>query len=182
MTTNPSISPNIAQSFQFALYHRALHPELFDLRGRRVVRHEGYELECWVFPGGHALRFEHGPACYSEVVGPADAALPQSNVVNAFPCLGEHDLDQHFPRDKVGYITTIQSEQLTENLFLATFEEMRDFARDVNALVYRWDSEAGPCMSMIDVQRQSREVHAQAYHLLAPGGVVLKTQTIFEQR
>lgn len=182
MTVNPSLSQNIVQAFQFALYHRALHPELFDLRGRRVVRHEGYELECWVFPGGHALRFECGPACFSEVVGPSEAPLPQANVINAFPCVGEHELDQHFPREKVGYITTIQSEQLGENLYLATFEEMRDYAREVGALVHRWDTEYGPCMSIVDIQRQSREVHAQSYHLLAQGGTVLRTQTIFEQR
>lgn len=33
---------------------------------------------------------------------------------------------------------------------------------------------------MIDTQRYNREIHAQAYHLIAQGGVVIRTQTIFE--
>ncbi len=36
---------NSLQSYQVILYHRALHPELFQLRGRKVVRHGDYELE-----------------------------------------------------------------------------------------------------------------------------------------
>lgn len=182
MAVNPTLSQNITQTFHFALYHRALHPELFELRGRRVVRHETYELESWVFPGGHALRFGSGNACYSEVVSPNELALPETAPLSAFPCIGEHDVDQHFPRDQVGYITTIQSEQLGENLYLATFDEMRDYAREADAMMHRWDDEAGPNMSIVDIQRFSREVHAQGYHLLARGGTVLRTQTIFEQR
>lgn len=182
MAVNPTLSQNIEQTFNFALYNRPLHPELFELRARRVVRHEVYELECWVFPGGHALRFGAGAACYSEVVSQAGVALPEANVVSTFPCVGEHDVDQHFPRDEVGYLTTIQAEQLGENLYLATFEEMRDYANDAEALSHRWDDELGPNMSIVDVQRLNKEVHAQCYHLLADSGTVLRTQTIFEQR
>ncbi|USN98538.1 MAG: DUF2617 family protein [Phycisphaeraceae bacterium] len=182
MAVNPTLAQNIGQTFNFALYHRPLHPELFELRGRRVVRHESYELEYWVLEGGHALRFGSGSACYSEVVSPTGVALPEGNVVSAFPCTGEHDIDQHFPRDKVGYITTIQSETLGENLYLATHAEMLDYAREAEALVHRWDTEMGPSMSIVDVQRFNKEVHAQSYHLLAESGTVLRTQTIFEQR
>lgn len=179
---NPILTPNVDQAFAFGLFNRALHPELFDLRARRVVRHEGYELECWVLSGGHALRFGSGSACYSEVVCSGEGLLPESNRVTSFSCAGEHDVDEHFAKDKVAYITTIQTEQLGENLYLATFEEMHDYAREAEAMVHRWDDMSGPNMSIVDIQRFNKEVHAQAYHLLASTGIVLRTQTIFEQR
>ena len=34
---------------------------------------------------------------------------------------------------------------------------------------------------MLDMQRYHREVHVQSYHLVAQGGIVVRTQTIFEQ-
>jgi hypothetical protein len=33
---------------------------------------------------------------------------------------------------------------------------------------------------VLDVQRSPTDAHVQAYHLVATGGVVLRTQTIFE--
>jgi len=183
---NPTLTQNgihhhVDQAFAFGLYNRALHPEFFDLRARRVVQHEGYELECWVLAGGHALRFGSGSACYSEVICPGDVTLPEGSRVTSFQCVGEHDLDEHFTRDQVAYITTIQTEQLGENLYLATLDEMRDYAREADAAMHRWDNEAGPNMSIGDVQRFNKEVHAQSYHLLASTGTVLRTQTIFEK-
>ncbi len=182
MAVNPSALQNIGQTFNFVLYERPLHPELFELRGRRVIRHDGYELECWVFAGGHALRFEMGGACYIEVISPSELTLPEANMVDGFPCMSEHETDQHFPKDKIGYINTIQSEQLGENLFRSTYDEMLDYAREADAMVHRWECNDGPCMSIVDVQRYNNEVHAQCYHLLADSGTVLRTQTIFERR
>ena len=56
------------QSYQVVLYNRALHPELFDLRDRKVTTHGRYELESWLMPGNHVLRFGLGDLCLSELV------------------------------------------------------------------------------------------------------------------
>ncbi len=179
--TKPSSQPNNLQTYQVVLYDRALHPELFSLRQRRVVTHGAYELETWLIPGGHILRFEHGGKCLSELVTDQTGSLPQSGIVTAFLCAGERDFDKLFERERINYMTTVQTEQLSENLYLATLDEMRDYADEVEALRHEWADEAGPNLSMLDVQRFSREIHIQSYHLLASGGVVLRTQTIFEQ-
>lgn len=179
---NPTIPAQIDHAFGFGLYNRAVHPEFFDLRSRRVQRHDGYELESWLVGGGHALRFSTGSCCYSEVICSNKTALPEANCVNSFVCGGEHDLDEKFDADGVGYIATIQSESLGDNLYRATFEEMLDYAVEAEAQVHRWDDDGGPSMSIVDVQRFHKQVHAQCYHLFARGGVVLRTQTIFEQK
>lgn len=166
------------QTLQLLLYGRALHPELFELKARKVVRHGAYELEAWVLEGAHVVRFGFGKACYTELVTDREVGLPDGPI-EAFLCAGERDFDKRFTADGVNYMTSVQTEQLTENLYLATYDELNDFAREVEAVVHRWD-DGGPCLSMLDIQRYDQEVHVQAYHMSARGGVVLRTQSLFE--
>ncbi|MEM1186382.1 MAG: DUF2617 family protein [Planctomycetota bacterium] len=179
---NQATKQNSLQTYQVVVYDRALHPELFELRKRRSIEHGGYELESWIMPGGHALRFEHDGACITELVTDQENKLPDTGVVAAFLCAGERDFDTSFDRVKMGYMTTVQTEQLSENLFIATFEEMLDYAGEVDALTHQWDEESGSGLSVLDVQRFSKEMHVQSYHLIPAGGIVLRTQTIFEHK
>jgi hypothetical protein len=178
MTT--PLRPSSLQSYQTILYNRALHPEFFPLKGRRVIKRSRYELELWVMAGSHLLRFEHGTMVASELVTDQEGNLPDQGVVTAFLCAGERDVEHRFDKARVSYMTTVQTESLSENLYLATFKEMEVTARETGALVYRWQDEAGKCLSMLDMQQYNREVHVQAYHLMAQGGLVLRTQTLFE--
>lgn len=179
---NPVANPTVLQTYQVVLYNRALHPELFQLKGRKVLRHPGYEVEAWITPGGHVVRFEHNGACFSELAGEDQASTPGAGIVTAFLCAGERDYDHLFEPQKVNYMTTVQTEQLSENLYAGTYEEMDDFGREMDAMVHAWTDESGRNLSVLDVQRMSREVHIQAYHLIARGGVVIRTQSIFECR
>jgi hypothetical protein len=170
------------QSYQMLLYGRALHPELFPLRKRKVVRHGNYELEVWAMDGAHLLRFEMGSLCTCELLTAQEGRLPETGVLSAFLAAGERDFEHRFPKEKVTYMTTIQTETLSENLYIATYDEILDYARPSDALIHKWHSEAGKSLSVIDVQRMNREVHVQCYHLVAIGGVVIRTQTIFEHQ
>lgn len=167
-------------TYQTILYDRALHPELFPLKGRRVVRHGAYEFEAWTMPGAHLLRFEHGPICTSELVTDREDNLPDTGVISALLCAGEHEFEHEFGSRGVRFMTSVQTESLSESLFQATFEELEAHALESDALVHHWADSTGACLSLVDVQRYNREVHAQCYHLQANGGIVLRTQTIFE--
>ncbi len=176
-TTRKSLN---AQLFRLMLYNRALHPELFDLQARRSFRQDFYEVESWLFPGGHVVRFGAGLKTVTEVVIEAGDHLPENGLVYAMPCFGEKDHEQDV-EEKVNYVTTIQTEALTENLYNATYREMKDFADETGALMYEWvDDDKTPCMAMLDTQRYKREYHLQSYHLMGASGVVLRTQSIFE--
>lgn len=171
---------NVMQGYQVVLYSKPLHPDLFQLKGRKVVRDGDYELEAWVLAGQHALRFEHRTLCVSELVTDTDRGVPQQGIVSAFLCNGERDFEHEFAKDRVNYMTTVQTESLSESLYAATYTEMLDFARQNQALTHRWRDEVGNCLSIIDIQRMNREAHVQAYHMVAAAGLVLRTQTIFE--
>lgn len=176
----PAKAPSIP-SYHLVLYKRALHPELFPMRARRTVNHATYELEAWLMPGSHLLRFQHGELCCCELISDRDDNLPTTGAVATFPCAGERDFEHAFTAPRAAYLTTIQTETLNDSLYTSTYREMIDFAHETDALVHRWaNSEGAPCLSLIDIQRYPREVHAQAYHLIAGGGLVLRTQSIFE--
>ncbi len=171
------------QIFRLMLYRRALHPELFDLQQRRVLRHGDYEVEAWVVPSGHAVRFTVGGRCLTETVLEHADHLPELGLVHALPCLGEKDYEM--PREpgkpSIGYVTTIQTESLTENLYTTTMQEIRDFADTASSLIHTWKDEDGAVsMSMLDMQKYKREFHIQSYHLTGNNGLVLRTQSIFE--
>lgn len=172
--------PSGVQSYQTVLYNKALHPELFSLKGRRVVAHGDYELEAWIMAGCHLLRFERTGLCLSELVTDQEDGLPDSGVVSTFQCAGERDFEHDFKKDGVNYMTTVQTETLSENVYLSTLREMRALVTESGCLAHAWNDAAGPCLSLIDTQRFKREVHAQCYHLVASGGFVLRTQSIFE--
>lgn len=167
---------------QMYLYRRALHPELFALKQRRSLAQPGYELETWLMQGGHMLRFQVRGFCATELLAGQDTVLPTTGAVATFPCLGEKDYEHPFPESKVNYVTGMQTETLSENLFAATYQELLGMAQETDALLHTWTEPDGPGLSMVEIQRYPREVHAHAYHLSPATGLVLRTQTIFEQR
>jgi hypothetical protein len=186
--TTPVKIPNL-QAHQVLLYDRALHPELFPLRKRRVVRHDGgpagegsgYELEAWVMDGAHLLRFEHGPLCASELLWEDESRFPASGILNAHLCIAEREYEHRFARASATYMNTVQNENLSESLYRATYHELLDHGRENEALIQEWADEAGPCLSMVETQRYHREVHAHCFHMVAAqNGLVLRTQTLFE--
>jgi hypothetical protein len=178
---NAMTKANLLQAYQVIVYSRALHPEHFPLRGRRVHRRGAYELEAWVMPGQHVLRFTYGAACVCELVTDAEKS-PVSGMVSAFLAAGERDFEHKFEREKFTYMTTVQTENLAENLYAATYDEILELAREKRALHHAWEDEQGKCLSVIDVIEMNKEVHAECYHLVASGGVVVRTQTLFEHR
>lgn len=169
-----------AQLFRLMVYRRALHPELFDLQGRRCYKHGEYEVESWIAPAGHVMRFQVDGQSLTEAVIESGDHLPEHGLVHALPCLGEKDFELE-PENRIGYVTTIQTESLTENLYTATLREMRDFAAEASGLIHEWkDADGSPNLSMLDVQKYKKEFHIQSYHLLGATGLVLRTQSIFE--
>lgn len=168
-----------AQPYQILLYSRALHPELFQLKSRRVHKRGEYELEAWLMNGMHVLRFSHNGSCACELLTD-QARSPVSGIVAAFPCMGEREFEHTFEHEGVTFMSTIQTETLNETIYDSTYAEFCALAKENNALIAKWDDEGGKNLSVIDVQEYAEEVHVQCYHMLAGGRHVLRTQTIFE--
>ena len=162
------------------LYRKAVHPEFFGIEGRRCLEQSGAEVEGWVFKGGHCARYQLGPVCLVEVVTDNPAMLPDKALSMQLPCAGERD-HQDQVSDALNYLTTIQTETLSDHLYLGTYREMLERGRNNESLMSMWKDDNGrPNLSVLDLERYKNELHVQAYHLRSDCGLVLRTQSMIE--
>jgi hypothetical protein len=75
----------------------------------------------------------------------------------------------------------MQTETLSDHLYLGTYKEMMQHARENNSLFAAWTDAAGkPNLSLIDVQHFRNEAHVQGFHLRSDCGLVLRTQSMIQ--
>ena len=177
--TLASSKTNLLQNYTMLVYRKALHPEFFGIQGRSRIEHEEFEFEAWIFDGGQAVRFQHENTCVCEVVTDQFDSLPERGLVANMACAGERDYEETFG-DTVEYMTAMQTENLSDHLYLSTYREMCEHARNSNSLmVLSSEDTPRPSMSLIDVQRYRNEVHVQGFHLKGDTNLVLRTQSMF---
>jgi hypothetical protein len=167
------------QSYQAILYNRALHPSLFDLRSRRVRARGPASLEAWVLPGQHVLRFTVGQFCATELLTDREDDLPESGAVTAFLCAGEREFEHVFTESRVTYMASVHTETISETIYAATYRDMLEHAAANESQIVEWTTPEGRNMSVVDLEAFGNEIHAEAYHLLARGGFVLRIQSMF---
>ncbi len=179
MSSQPKVTS--LQSYNMWLYRGALHPEFFRIEGRQRIEHGEYEFEAWIFRGGHALRFEHADLCVTEVISEDTESLPERSQVTTLPCAGERDHESTFG-DNMVYVTSMQTELLSDHLYLGTYNEMLEHGRRCDGLMSVWTvhGHGNPNLSLLDIQRFAEQVHVQGYHLRSDCGLVLRTQSIFK--
>jgi hypothetical protein len=181
MNDNMTISSRTSslQAYTLLAYRGPLHPEFFRIEDRRRLAYGLYEFESWLFRGGHVLRFEFENVCVTEVVAEQFDHLPQRGLAVALPCAGEKDHEAMLS-DRINFITAMQTETLSDHLYLATYNEMIEHGRENDCPMVAWDDAGKPNLSLLDSQRYTDEIHLQSYHLRSDCGLVLRTQTIFQ--
>ena len=169
------------QAYRLMLYSRPLHPEFFDIRKQRASQNAQYELDTWLSRGAHVIAFGREDDCIVEVLTPRPSAMPGRGRLEEFPCAGERDFESRYG-SRVNYITSVQTEIVSENLYLATLREMHEHAIENGSLMHRWREEDCriDCLSVLDIQCYPCEVHAQSWHLDAGCGLILRSQAVFE--
>jgi len=168
------------QTYSMLVYRKAVHPEFFGIAGRKHLEHNGSEFEGWIFRGGHAARLQIGQHCVCEVVIDQASHLPDRGLVTTLPCAGERDYEERFG-NQILFMTTMQTETLSEHLYLGTYKEMVAHSRESDSISTAWTDEQGrPNLSLLDVQRYRDEIHIQGYHLRSDCGLVLRTQSMFQ--
>ena len=129
------------QPYGMLLYRGPVHPEFFKIAGRKQSSHADFDFEAWIFPGGHVLRFEHATTTLCEVVTDKATELPERGLVTTLPCNGERDFEEIFG-DRITFVTSIQTETLSEHLYLGTYQEMLEHGKDPAHLVTTWKETA----------------------------------------
>ena len=177
-----SIAPRTSslQAYHMLLYRNGVHPEFFNIEGRKRIDNMDYEFELWHFNGGHVCMFDFEGVCLVEVVTPQLDHLPDRGLVATMPCAGEKDHESTFG-ERITYMTSIQTETLSDHLYLGTYNELLEHGRSNECLTSHWqDVDGQPNLSLLELQRYSDQVHVQGYHLRSDCSMVLRTQSIFQ--
>jgi hypothetical protein len=174
-----SRSTTSLQAYHTLLYRVPLHPEFFRIEAREKSSHSNYAFESWLFKGGHAFRFELDDLNVTEIVTPEPGIIPERGLVTSLPCAGEKDHESEIA-DRVTYVTSIQTETLSDHLYQGTYREMLDHGRMSEGLLHVWEEDGPPNLSLVEHQRYADEVHIQGYHLRSDCLMVLRTQSIFQ--
>jgi hypothetical protein len=83
--------------------------------------------------------------------------------------------------DRLVFMTSIQTETLSDHLYKSTYQELLEHGRMCEGLMTMWKDDNGRHnLSMIDLQRYSDQMHVQAYHCRSDCSLVLRTQSIFQ--
>lgn len=168
------------QAYNMHLFKQAIHPEFFSIGGRRRIQHGDYEFESWIFRGGHVFRFEFDGVCMTEVVSEQHEKLPGRGLITVLPCAGEKDHEEQIG-DHIIFMTSMQTETLSDHLYVSTYNELVEHGRMCEGLLTIWNDELGRHnLSLVDMQRFADQVHVQAYHCRSDCSLVLRTQSIFQ--
>ncbi len=164
------------------LYHRALHPELFNILGSEQVTRRAYEADVWLVEGGHVISLSAGKNTLTEVIlMNHDGSLNDRNLIQSIPCRGEkyHEMTH---AGNIKYMISTQEEQLTPTLYDATRHEIVTYAakRELMTSEVPATADGGGFLGVLDIERRSHELLVQSFHLFDDTQMVIKTQSIIE--
>ena len=163
------------------LYQRTLHPELFKILGTEQVSRRAYDADIWLVEGGHVITLTAGKNTLSEVIVTNHEPLTDRGLLQSIPCRGEryHEMTAG---ENIKYMISTQEEQLTQTLYEATKQEIREYAlkRELMMADTPATAERGGALGVLDIERRSHELLVQSFHLFDEAQLVVKTQGIFE--
>lgn len=164
------------------LYQRTLHPELFKIHATEQVSRRTYDADLWIVEGGHVITFTAAKNTLTEVIINSPTSLTDRGLIQSIPCRGERYHEMTAPGN-VKYMISTQEEQLTQTLYDASREEIRQYALKREYLmvdVPGTPDGQGGFLSVLDIDRRSHELVVHAFHLFDDSLMVIKTQGIFE--
>lgn len=164
------------------LYQRTLHPELFKILGNEQVSRRAYDADIWLVEGGHVITFAAGKHTLTEVVLMAPGEMTDRGLIQTVPCRGEKYHEMTAPGGNIRYMISTQEEQLTQTLYDATRQEIKEYAlkRELMMSEVAATPERGGFMGVLDIERRSHELLVQSFHLFDENQLVIKTQAILE--
>jgi hypothetical protein len=177
---SPFVRPKVSE-LVFRLYDRPLHPELFDSLAVRRVERDGYRLTARITRSGHALTWERGLLCLTEVTATADQELPGAGQRLSHRFGGERQARCEVAPG-VRYQVSSQVETLLPEQFLHIQEELRaDGERKGLVFHFRPHDRLGLApLGVMIVEALPACLSASAFHTFPDEFAVVKTQSLIE--
>jgi len=165
---------------RMSVYLRALHPEFFEIRARRVIAHSALDSEVWLLDGGHVITFVDGPNAISEVLAPRDLELPKRGLARTVDLGGEreHRLDARGP---VVYQMAYQVDAESPETYVREAEALLASARQGHLFAEGTPHGAGRAFSYVVPEPRGAGLLVHTWHGFPAESTILKTQTLIER-
>jgi len=165
----------------FSLFQRALHPELFNIYGRRHLKTEQYEVLVWATGCSHVVSVFSGDVCLTELISPNSEMLPKRGLIERFQFRGQRTHKCTLSRG-LSYMTDFQVEKMSANLYRQSHLDLQRFARNRGMFITFPEYACGGLepFSYIDFEARRYELHIHAFHAFPDQVTIIKTQSLFD--
>jgi hypothetical protein len=173
---------NIAvEELTFSLFQRPLHPELFQVYARRLLKTLKYEAEIWITGCTHVVSVYVDGVCLSEVVSGPGQLLPQRGLIERFQFRGPRSHKCTLSRG-VSYMTDFQVEKMSPNLYKQSHTDLERFARNRGIFVKFPAMEVGGLQPFcyVDFEARQNELQIHTFSAYPDQVTMIKTQSLFD--
>jgi len=173
---------NVAvEELTFSLFQRPLHPELFQIYAKRLLKTEKYEALIWVTGCTHVISVFTDGVCLSEVVSVPSQMLPERGLIERFQFRGPRSHKCTLNRG-VSYMTDFQVEKMSPNLYRQSHIDLERFARNRGIFVKFPGLEVGGLQPFcyVDFEARRSELHVHTFAAYSDQVIMIKTQSLFD--
>lgn len=166
----------------FQVFDRAIHPEWLPERAHRRVTRAGWEADLRILDGGHAVTWAYGAHRLTEILGPADLALP--DLVALFRSHVRYERTARLqPAPGIEYQTSVEAERVEPEVFMHLYAELTLDARR-GGISFR-ESPANrlltPRLTHVTFDAGPRGLAVQAVHTFPDERAIVRVQSLFER-
>jgi len=169
------------ENMRLYVYRRPLHPELFTMFLEKRIDTGQYEAQLQLIGTGHLISFHCGGSSICELLTSRGDLLPEKGLIEEIPGDSPRDYQVTY-ENQIYYVVNVQSEQMSDGVFISVCEEMTKFAQTRGLFIRyeQWakDGQLAP-FSFIDYERRPGELDVFTYHTFPERKVILRTQSVF---
>ncbi len=171
----------VVSELTFTLYQRPLHPELFTIHRKRIIKTAKYEAQIWLTGCSHVVSVFAGDLCLSELITTPNQTLPRRGLVERFRFSGQRSHKCTLAKG-LSYITDFQIEKMSPNLYKQSHADLEKFARNRGIFAKYPERSIGGLepFTYIDFEARKDELHIHAFHAYPDQVTIIKTQSLFD--
>jgi hypothetical protein len=171
-----------AGDLRLSVFLRAVHPEFFTIRKRRVLESASgrYRAEVWLLEFGHVIMYLEGERAVAEVVAPRDLVLPKRGLVREMDLAGESEqrLEHH---GEVFYQMTYLVDAAGAETYRREAEELLAGTRQTHLFAESSADLAGRAFAYAVPELRATSLLVHTWHGFPAEATILKTQTLIER-
>lgn len=174
------LRPAVSQ-LVFHLFERPIHPELFDIRKREVVRQPNYMADIRICGSGHVVTFQTADSTATEILTGRGQPLPERKEIFQRRLKGSRDESLKCGKD-ITYHMSYQVETLPPEVFLTMHEELQmDCQRAPISHTFSSANRLSPAaLSFVQTDVWPHSLLIHAFHTFPEDCAIVKTQSLFE--